>query len=176
MRILSSESTESLLCLFGDVLEELKQRGLLRSNNNPASDFSETIAMRALGLKLADKSQKGHDAIDSEGLRYQIKCRRLTSQNTSRELGILRNLQSRPFDRLVGILFDAQFRVMRACVIPFEVVQSRVAFSEHARGHKFYLRDEVWDKPGVLDVTEQFIVTAAQVCKEPCLMSSLSIQ
>ena len=166
MQTLNDETTESLLCLYSGVLEELRRRGLVRSNNNPAADYSERIAARALGLTLTDKSQKGHDATDTEGLRYQIKCRRLTSRNTSREMGILRNMQSRLFDRLVGILFDAQFRVFRACVVPFDVVQNRAAFNEHAKGHKFHLHDDVWGEPGVLDVTEQFITSATQVCEE----------
>ena len=166
MLILNNESTESLLRLYSDVPEELKRRGLLRSNNNPANDYSETIAVRALKLTLADKSQKGHDATDAEGLRYQIKSRRLTSDNGSRELGILRDFATRPFDRLVGVLFDVQFRVFRACIVPFEVVQSRVAYNKYANGHKYHLRDEVWSKPGVVDVTTLFIATAAELCNE----------
>ena len=165
MLALRNETTESLLRLYSELPKELSRRGLLRSNNNPANDYSEAIAIRALGLTLAGKSQKGHDATDAGGLRYQIKSRRLTSPNGSRELGIFRDFESRPFDRLVGVLFDVHFRVFRACVVPFEVVKSRVAFNEYTNGHKYHLRDEVWSKPGVVDVTALFIATSAEVCK-----------
>ena len=39
-----------LLRLFAEVLDELKDRGVLRSRNNPVGDYSEQLAIRAFGL------------------------------------------------------------------------------------------------------------------------------
>lgn len=163
---LRNQPTDRLLILFAETLEELRRRNLVRSSNNPVADYAEKIAARALGLRLTEKSGAGHDGEDTAGHRYQIKGRRITSHNDSRQLSFMRNLTAKPFDFLVGIIFDAEFRVHRACVIPFEVVQSRSAFSKHVNAHRLVLRDEIWAVLGVCDKTAEMTEAARMVCLE----------
>lgn len=144
-----------LLKLHGDVLDELRRREIVRSSNNPASDFAELLFCRAFGWKREGNSASGHDATDGEGRRYQIKARRLTAHNTSRQLSAIRKLPDRPFDALAGVLFDSAYALLRAAVIPVDVVIARCARVEHTDSWKFMLRDDIWTVAGVQDVTPE---------------------
>ena len=61
------------------------------------------------------------DATDGAGTRYQIKCRRLTAHNGSRQLSAIRRLATRLFDILAVLLLDEQFRGRRGAFIPIDV-------------------------------------------------------
>lgn len=56
-------------------------------------------------------------------------------------------------DLLAAVLLDGKFRVLRAAIIPYEVVSPRAAYVDSVKGWKFILRDSVWDIDGVADVT-----------------------
>lgn len=165
---LKDQPADVLLRLFAETLEELRRRKIVRSSNNPVADYAERIAAHALQLRLVGKSGAGHDGEDVSGGRYQIKGRRITPHNDSRQLSFMRNLDAKPFDYLVGIIFDAEFRIHRACVVPFDVVQKRAAFSKHVNAHRLLLRDEVWSVPGVRDVTAEMTLAATEVCQGAC--------
>ena len=147
-----------LLRTYADVLDELRRRKIVRSTNNPVADYAELIAARGLGLDLALMSVSGYDAKAWDGRRYQIKGRRITAENASRQLSAIRGLEDGrpdPFDVLVGILFNANFSVARAAAIPVDVVRRLATPAPHVNARRFILRDSVWDEPGVVDVTRQ---------------------
>lgn len=162
---LRDQPADLLLRLYAETIEELRRRKLVRSSNNPVADYAEKIAAHALGLRLISQSGAGHDGEDDAGNRYQIKGRRVTPHSTSRQLSCMRNLDAKPFDHLVGIVFDAEFRIFRACVIPFDVVQARARFQKHVNGHLLHLRDEIWNVPTVRDVTAEMTKAAQEVCR-----------
>jgi len=143
-----------LLRLHGDVLDELRRREVLRSSNGPSGDYGELLFCRAFGWALSDNSTAGYDATDTAGVRYQIKCRRLTAHNQSRQLSFIRKLPERPFDVLAGVLLDSDFRVFKAALIPVSVVQERAAYVAHVNAWRLLLRDLIWNVPDVQDVTE----------------------
>lgn len=142
-----------LLLLHASVLDELRARGVVRSSNGPAGDYAELLFSRAFGWNLVNNSSAGFDATDAGGTRYQIKCRRLTAHNGSRQLSAIRRLTSRPFDVLAAVLLDEQFRVTRGALIPVDVVTKEARFTEHTNSSRFMLRDTVWRLDGVQDVT-----------------------
>lgn len=155
MKNLSDASVSALLQLHADVLAELRKRSIVRSANNPTGDCGEALFAQAFGWTLNANSSADADAIDAGGVRYQIKSRRLATPKGSRQLGYIRRLPDRPFDRLAAVLLDARFNVMRAAIIPYEVVEPRAVYVESVSGWKFILRDSVWDLPGVIDVTAE---------------------
>jgi hypothetical protein len=161
---LRSETSGVLLRTFALILDELRRREIVRSSNNPVADLAELVAAKTLGLQLVGKSSAGHDAVHPiDKTRYQVKARRHTPHNRSRQLSFIRGLDSKPFDYVVGILFDADFRVLRACMIPYDIVRKRAKFVSRVNAHRFLLRDEVWDEPTVRDLTEQMRVTAGEL-------------
>ena len=155
MEDLRDQTVTGLLRIHGAVLDELRRRAIVRSANGPAGDYAEVLFSRAFGWTLAGGSSSGHDAVDANGARFQIKCRRITARNASRQLSALRNLPSRPFDILAAVLLDEQYRVLRAALIPIDVVIERSTFTAHVNAHRFILRDPVWGHEGVTDVTDQ---------------------
>ncbi len=150
---LAGQTIAELLSLHSAVLNELKTRGVVRSKNNPTGDYAEWLVSTRLGLTLETNSAKGFDATDSRGLRYQIKGRRVTRDNPSAQMGVIRNLDGRDFDFLIGVVFDADWRVLRAAKISHNVVGTLATFRRHQNGHIMHLRSTVLDIPGVEDLT-----------------------
>lgn len=154
---LSAKSIPELLKLYADVLEELRSRGVTRSTNNPAADYTEYLVSTRLGLTLAGNSSSGYDAVDSEGRRYQIKGRRVTPQNPSTELSALRKLDTRPFDSLVAVVYRPDFTVDYAAQVPHAVVAELASFSQHTNAHRFHMRRSVLADERVTDLTPRLV-------------------
>ncbi len=150
-----------LLAMHGRIIDTLRSREILRSKNNPVADYAEYLVCSALALSLAGKSTKGHDATDERGLRYEVKARRLTDDNGSRQLSAIRKLEDRHFDFLVGALFDAEFRIVRAAMIPWDIIKNVATYRTHTNAWIVQLRDTLWDETGVRDITDKLL--AAQV-------------
>src|SRR5205085_12155662 len=90
---------------------------------------------------------------DSDGIRYQIKGRRITRHNNSRQLSAIRDLAGEHFDFLAGVLFNEDYTVLRAALIPHAVPIDRATFVERTNSHRSLLRDDVCNAPDVRDVT-----------------------
>jgi hypothetical protein len=154
------KSTAELLKMSAGILRELQRRRIIDSANNPVADIAERIVIDALGLVGARKSAKGYDATDMlSGDRYEIKARRLTPRNPSRQLSFIRGLGQGNFTYLAGVLFTEDYQILRACVIPRTVVEKFAKFVPHVNGWRLILRESIWEEPGVLDITER--LTAA---------------
>ena len=143
-----------LLRCFANILDELKERKVVRTRNNPVADYAEWLVTQQLGLSLERSSKRGYDAIDQNGKRYQIKSRRLDPTNESKLLSVIRNLDTNEFDYLVGVLFNRDFTVKEAYKIPHSVIREHARFSEHVNGHILHLQGEVLTAPGVENITE----------------------
>jgi hypothetical protein len=146
-------STQELLNCFAIVLDELRAREVIRTRNNPVSDYAEWLVAEKLGLKLQTNATKGYDAIGPDGKHYQIKARRLERSDSSRQLGIIRNLESKDFDYLAAVLFDNNFEIKEAYLIPHRRVSKFGSFSKHQNGHILQLKGKLLEPPGVKDIT-----------------------
>jgi len=148
-------SAVQLLKLHAKIAEALRARGITRTSNNPTGDLAEYLFCKAFGWKQADNSKANIDAIDAVGRAYKIKGRRVTRHNNSRQLSAIRDLVGGHFDFLAGVIVSEDFSVLRAAIIPPDVVRTRAKFVERTNSHKFLLREDVWDASGVRDVTDQ---------------------
>jgi hypothetical protein len=144
-----------LLLLHSEVADELRTRGITRSSNNPTGDLAEYLFCRAFGWKQAENSQANVDAIGPDGTRYQIKGRRITRFNRSRQLSAMRDMAGSHFDFLAAALFNEDYSVLRAALIPHGTALERATFVERTNSHRFLLRDSVWEAIGVRDVTKE---------------------
>jgi hypothetical protein len=158
-------TTSQLLTLYGTILDELRERGIVRTANAPGSDYAELLFVEAFGWTRVKNSVAGYDAVDASNNRYQVKSRRLSSPTTSRQLSALRNFPDAPFDFLAGVLFNKDYSVMRAAIIPYNVMQPR--FSKHTNSSIFFLEDKIWHLPGVRDVTQDLRSVAANLDARP---------
>ncbi len=150
---LRTASVSQLLRGFAAILDELRDRGVVRSRNNPLADYTEWLVARQLGLRLTGNSTRGYDAIGLQGTKYQIKGRRLSTPKSSRQLGVVRNLAGQEFHYLIGVLFDHDFRVIEAYKLPHGLIEKHARYSRHVNGHLLRLKGDILTLPEVEDVT-----------------------
>jgi hypothetical protein len=158
-----ARKVNELLELHGAILEELREKKIVRSSNGPVGDYAELLFSRAFSWVLEGNAASGHDAKNGEGQRYQIKSRRITRHNNSRQLSFIRRLPDKRFDFLAGVLFNADYSIYRAAIVPHNLLEPRCRFSKHANGWLFKLEDDVWTMPEVRDVTDELKATAASL-------------
>lgn len=108
--------------------------------NNPTGDYAEWLVASALGLKLANNSAAGYDAETATGVRVQIKARRVSPHNSSRQLGVIRNLEKQGFDELVAVIFSESYDVVEAVSVPHAVIAEYSTYRQHVNGHVLHLR------------------------------------
>ncbi|AXE29333.1 hypothetical protein DK842_05085 [Chromobacterium phragmitis] len=153
--LLDGLSVGDLLNLHGQILARLRESKVLRSENNPTGDYTEWLLTQKLGLRREPNSRKGFDAVDVDGTRIQIKGRRITPRNTSRQLSVIRQLEDQPFDWLIAVIFDENWKVIRAMKLHWSVVMEHSICRARVNGHVLILRDDLLDDPAVQDITAQ---------------------
>ena len=159
---LNSLSVAELLRLHVGIGEQLRYRGVVRGENVPTGDLAEFLFCRSYEWTQANPSEKAFDAKDGKGKRYQIKGRRIHQRTNSRQLSAIRDLEG--FDILAAVLFDHDYRVLRAALIPNEVVRRRSKHVTHDNKWQFMLTDDIWNEDCVRDVTRVLKDTWNQQC------------
>lgn len=154
---LREKSVKELLQLQSDVINELKRRKVVRTKNNPLGDYTEWLVAKGLGLELATNSSAGYDGIDSEGIKIQIKGRRITPDNKSRQLGAIRNLEGRDFDQLAAVIFNENYEIIDALLIPHEVIGEYAKYRNHVNAHIIHLKGPILKDPRVKDIKKLII-------------------
>lgn len=150
---LSALTLPALLTLHVEIMEDLRERDVIRSANNPTGDLAEYLFCKAFGWDQAPNSMKSYDALDADNIRYQIKGRRVHKRNSSRQLSAIRDFESQGFDWLAVVLFDDDYGIKRAGLVPRAIVALRGTHVSHTNSLKFMMTESVWDEDGVRDVT-----------------------
>lgn len=131
-----------LLENYSDIIIKLRDGGVLRSNNNPVADYAEYLVSKKFKLELTPNSNKSFDAIDLKTKKtYQVKSRRITRFNNSRQLSVIRSLN---FDFLIAVIFEENFKVREAYKIPKSIIKPPYTrFSKHQNGHILILKGDI---------------------------------
>jgi hypothetical protein len=112
-------------------IRALRDRKLVRTANTPVGDYAERICCDRFDLERKGFSEKSIDAVDGEVTRYQIKGRRLTAANGSRQLSAIRDVEQEPFDVLLAVFFNEDLDVQEIWSIPCQVVKRGVLCHAH---------------------------------------------
>jgi hypothetical protein len=144
---LTAMDDAKLLSLWSSVMTELRSRSVLRSSNNPTGDYAEYLVAAQLGLQLVPPSTKSYDAVAPDGKRFQIKGRRLTRTNASRQLGVLRKLDQDSFDYLVVVMFGSNFELQEMWQLPIDLVREHATFNKYQNAHILHARGEMLNDP-----------------------------
>ncbi len=168
---LNNLSVAELLRLYVGISEQLRFRGITRGENVPTGDLAEFLFCHSYSWIQASNSEKAFDAKDNEGKRYQIKGRRIHQRTSSRQLSAIRDLDG--FDVLAAVLFDHDYRVSRAALIPNRIVRKRSVHVAHDNKWQFMLTDDVWNEESVNDVTGILENTWNQLCSTKPIQESL---
>jgi hypothetical protein len=165
---LAKLSDRQLLKLYSDIEGRLRKLEIIYSANNPAGDLAEYLFCKAFDWHRADKSQSHYDAKGKvNGSLYQIKSRRIIgngSLNGSRQLSAIRGLeQAEHFDFLAAVLFNEDYSIYKAALVPHAVLLSlfearkHISFQEHTNSHRFMLVEDIWEVDGVENVTAKLL-------------------
>ena len=134
---------KELLQHQAEILNELTQRGVIRTQNNPLGDYTEWLVANALGLELQPNARAGYDGLREDGARFQIKGRRITPANRSRQLSTIRNFEEGNFEYLAAVVYNEHFDVIEALLIPHEVVGEYAQYREYVNGHILHVRGAI---------------------------------
>ena len=155
MKNLDVCSVKELLVLYSAVLQSLKDKKIIRTNNNPVGDLSEQVFSAAFNWKKELNSHKGYDCTDSKGNRIQIKGRQ-SDANTVR----LSAIRDRDFDILAVVVFGSHFNIRKAVLLPISSVIPLFKHQDLTNSDIINLNLKTVDKlAGTQDVTD--IVSAA---------------
>lgn len=145
-----------LLQLQASATAELKRRKIVRTNNNPLGDYTEWLVANMMDLKLAANSKSGYDAISDAGVTFQIKGHRVTPENPSRQLSAIRNYAENDFDWLIAVIFDKDFHVLNAYLVPHEVIGDYYPHRNHVNARVVVMSGAILQDKRVMEITEQF--------------------
>jgi len=151
-----SLTTPQLLQYYVQILDALRERGIIRTSNGPVGDYAEWLVAEKFKLTLENNSKAGYDGVDKAGVKYQIKGRRITKHNLSKQLSAIRNLQNHDFDFLIAVLFNEQFEILQVVKIPHEIIDKYARYREHVHAHILVLGANILSEPTVEDLTAQF--------------------
>jgi hypothetical protein len=155
---LRARSTADLLAISRGVLTVLRERQIIRSGNSPTGDYAETLVLRACQGSQAPNSQKSWDVLSCDGEQLQVKSRVIANGRGERQLSTIMTWN---FHALVIVLFDSQFRVMKAARIPVSVVQQASRPDEYVGGNRVSATPELLSHPEAEDWTERLQAAAA---------------
>ncbi len=159
MSNLENFSIQGLLQKHAAVGNELYNRKVCRTSNNPLGDVAEFLFHKSFDWELEPNSKAGFDAICKEQGRIQIKSRRVSTRNKSLQAGDIRKLDECLFDYLAGIVFDEQYEVKFAMLIPHLLILNSALKIKHTNSFRIYLRHDWFDKEGVVDLTKKVRAT-----------------
>ncbi|WP_373326340.1 DUF6998 domain-containing protein [Cronobacter turicensis] len=169
--LLTSLSDLELLSLHSEILTQLRFRGVIRTKNNPVGDYAEWLVSKALGMTLLRNSSAGVDAIDADGMKVQIKARRVTPDNPSRQLSALRNYEAADFDYLIAVIFDETYNVLDAYKIPHEVIRDYARHSDYVNAHIINLKGAILADPRVTSIKENLTARSSASVNEAAIQT-----
>lgn len=114
---MNKNQVEKLLLQYRDIVAKLYELDVIRSGRI-VSDYGEYIVCRKLRLKQPLSSvNKGFDAVDNKGLKYEIKSRWATPWNKPTLFAISKN-QLKISDYVIYIEFDNNWNIVKLLKIP----------------------------------------------------------
>lgn len=156
MMDLSQLSTVELMKLNQLTLDELERREVIRTRNNPVSEYTEWLVADKMQMELAAPSTKGYDATTLDGRRIQIKSRKNNLKNKSLVLGIIRNYELNQFDELIAVIYNTDFSIRYAISIPHELVKEYGFYNQHQNGYTLRISNSLLIDPRVKNIIEFF--------------------
>lgn len=153
MKDLSEMSELELLQTRGAVIAELRHRGVVKTENNPIGDYTEWLVCKHLvELEIQGNSQEAFDAVDPQGVKYQIKGRR--SSANSVQFSAIRKLDDHGFDFVVAVVFNEDYSIRFAFKIAYAAVKQLARYQEHTNSHLLILTEKAVELDGVEDITQ----------------------
>lgn len=111
-----------VLQLLSRVLRDLRDRGLIRSENI-VGDIGEALAATHFGVTLETGSNRHYDLETRNGVKVQVKTRRVTAHHPRvLHWSELHGVDEHGFDEFIGIVLDEDFSLREAWSAPWAAV------------------------------------------------------
>ena len=147
---LSKLSFSEIFELYAQIRQWARKRKFWGQGNIVGS-YTEHLVAQSFDLVLAPAANPGFDATDKEGCTYQIKglfdSKNLWAGWKSEE-------KLAAFDFLVCVIFNDLGHIKEAYLVPRAVAKDSAVFGAQKMWW-IYFRQELWQKPGVEDITER---------------------
>ena len=150
MKDLKQMSEIELLRTHAAIIDELIDRDVVKTRNNPVGDYTEWLVSSRMGLDLQPNSRAAFDAVDATGMRYQIKGRR--DSGTHVQFSSIRNLEMKGFDFVIAVVFYDDYSVRLALKIPHGIIPEFAKYQKHTNAHNLILTDKAAEHPDVIDL------------------------
>lgn len=160
---LTTATAADLFALQGTLLAELRDRGILRTNNPPVGDYAEWLVAAAYGAALPANSNPSYDVVIEGFGKVQVKARVISSPEKAgqRQTSPFR---SDGFDHAALVLLsDADYSVVSAALLPVEAVKERWTWRKHVNGHTLQMNGATLQHPGAVDITVELRRAAAEL-------------
>jgi hypothetical protein len=127
----ATRTTPELLGDWAAIMRALRDRDVVRTNNNPVGDIAEAIVAEHFGGERGSFSQAGWDVRTPAGERIQVKAMRMTDTTKRRNLSPIRD---RDYDSVVVVILDEDFRVTEGLKFDRAVVEELFDHRTHVNG------------------------------------------
>jgi hypothetical protein len=145
----ASRSTRELLADFAAIMRALRDRGVVRTNNNPIGDIAEAIVAEHYGGQRGNFSQPGWDVKLPGGERLQVKALRRAGARGRRNLSPIRDSD---YDAVIVVIFDEDFRVVEGLRIERATVEALFEHRAHVNGRIITVNEKLRTHPDVQTV------------------------
>jgi hypothetical protein len=139
-------SVRDLLGLWASTLRELRDRGVVRTFNNPIGDIAEELVAKHYGGERGSFSQKTWDVKAGDEL-LQVKALRRTGVKTRRNLSPVRSDDG--YTAVIVVIFTEDLRGEQAVRIPRQVVNELFPRRPHINGRVITVTRKLLEHPEV---------------------------
>jgi hypothetical protein len=147
----ASRTTRELLADWVAIMRALRERGVIRTNNNPVGDIAEAIVHAYYGGDEAGASrggfsQAGWDVLTPDGQRIQVKALRKTATGKRRNVSPIRD---RAYDQVVIVIFREDFSVETGLRMARNFVEQNFRHRPYVNGRVITITDRLLACPEV---------------------------
>jgi hypothetical protein len=157
MRKFTRKTDAELVALYGEVMSELFERGVVRSGNNPISDMAERLIADYYGVERQPANNKSFDVLTKDGTKIQVKALRRT-RASRRNLSALRTLD---FDYVAAVIFENDMRLSEAVFVPLDAVRDHMGWSNTWNAHRLSVTKKLLNDPRVRRIPADELVGRA---------------
>jgi hypothetical protein len=142
----ATRTTPELLGDWAAIMRALRDRDVVRTDNNPVGDIAEAIVVEHFGGERGSFSQAGWDVRTPAGEQIQVKAMRITATTKRRNLSPIRD---RDYDSVVVVIFDEDFRVTEGLKFNRAVVEELFDHRAHVNGRVITVTNRLRVHPSV---------------------------
>ncbi len=142
----SEKGTPELLGDWAAIMRALRERDVIRTNNNPVGDIAEAIVADHYKGERGSFNQAGWDVKTPDGERIQVKAMRRTPTNKRSNLSPIRDAE---YDSLVVVIFNENFHVIEGLRLSRAVVEELFDHRAYVNGRVVRISKKLREDPRV---------------------------